>query len=102
VLDENEESMARLKMVVDEWKRDQIEEAALDLIESATQGSTAHWKVGSPEPCVSPHGPETSNPTFRNFNMWLREYLAHHHPSYTVRFEDEIKVDSNVSGSFAD
>jgi hypothetical protein len=93
-LDENEESMARLKMAIDEWRQSQTEIEELDLIDSA-HDSAAHWKLGSQESRVSPHSLETSmasSPAFRSFNMRLREYLAHHHPSHAVQFEDEIKV----------
>ncbi|KAJ7269664.1 hypothetical protein C8J57DRAFT_318118 [Mycena rebaudengoi] len=57
--------------------------------------STAHWSLGSPDRHVSVHRIETEkrgNPSFRNFNMRLREYIGHHHPSRSVRFEQDIKI----------
>jgi hypothetical protein len=51
---------------------------------------------------ISCHGLESSktgDAAFRNFNLRLREYLAHHHPLHAVRFEDEIKVNFVMSGS---
>jgi hypothetical protein len=102
VLDENEETMARLKMAVDEWRRGQVEVVELDLISSATLDSGAHWTLGAPDSQISSHGLESSktgDAAFRNFNLRLREYLAHHHPLHAVRFEDEIKVNSVMSAS---
>ncbi|KAJ6601689.1 hypothetical protein DFH09DRAFT_1480656, partial [Mycena vulgaris] len=57
--------------------------------------SIAHWKLGSPDRTVSVHRIEAEKrgtPVFRNFNARLREYIARHHPSHSVRLEQEIKV----------
>ncbi|KAJ7263308.1 hypothetical protein C8J57DRAFT_1070690 [Mycena rebaudengoi] len=79
--DENEEAMARIKMAVDEWLKNQEDS---DIVDSerelmAQSVSTAHWSLGSPDRHVSVHRIETEkrgNPSFRNFNMRLREYIG--------------------------
>ncbi|KAJ7672087.1 hypothetical protein B0H17DRAFT_1141248 [Mycena rosella] len=97
--DENEEPMARIKMAVDEWLKNQtdsdIDASERELITSLV--STAHWKLGSPDRTVSVHRIEAEkrgNPVFRNFNARLREYIARHHPSHSVRLEQEIEIEA--------
>jgi hypothetical protein len=95
--DENEEAMARIKMAIDEWQKTQedseIDDSECELITKSV--STAHWTLGSPDRRVSIHRIEAEKPgdrSFRNFNVRLREYVARHHPTESVRFEQEIKV----------
>ncbi|KAJ7619024.1 hypothetical protein B0H17DRAFT_1219832 [Mycena rosella] len=79
--DENEEPMARIKMAVDEWLKNQTD-SDIDASEHRT---------------VSVHRIEAEkrgNPVFRNFNARLREYIARHHPSHSVRLEQEIEIEA--------
>jgi hypothetical protein len=95
ILDENEETMARLDMQVELWHRSQEEDSDLNLIPSSDPDGANHWKLGSADPRITPHRLEmkhTSNRSFRNFDMRLREYLAYHHPAFSVRPEDNIEV----------
>ncbi|KAJ7808967.1 hypothetical protein B0H14DRAFT_2380110 [Mycena olivaceomarginata] len=87
IIDENEETMARLDMQVEMWQKSQGKQED-ELIPSADPQLSAHWTLGSPDSRVSPTRLERTkndDPLFRNFNMQLREYLARHHPSYPVR-----------------
>ncbi|KAK7029233.1 hypothetical protein R3P38DRAFT_2516976, partial [Favolaschia claudopus] len=84
LIDENEEAMARLDMQVTAWKKSQ-EEAGDELVPSPEPQSTAHWSLGAPGKRTSPmslESKEKNNKLFRDFNMNLRQYLAHHHPSH--------------------
>jgi hypothetical protein len=83
-------------MAVDEWLQRQkdpdIDDSERELI---TPLVTAHWRLGSPDRSVSVRRIEVEkrgNLSFRNFDMRLREYIARHHPSHSVRLEQEIKV----------
>jgi hypothetical protein len=92
IIDENEETMARLDMQVEMWQKSQGKQED-ELIPSADP--QAHWTLGSPDSRVSPTRLERTkndDPLFRNFNMQLREYLARHHPSYPVRVEEDLEV----------
>ncbi|KAJ7115714.1 hypothetical protein C8R44DRAFT_709074 [Mycena epipterygia] len=91
VQDEREEAMARIKMAIDEWRQSQtdtdLEESELATI-PGTSASSGHWKLGSPAPLVSVHRLEaerTNDPVFRDFNMRLREYIAHYHPTSQIQ-----------------
>ncbi|KAJ7083821.1 hypothetical protein C8R43DRAFT_1115465 [Mycena crocata] len=98
--DKNEEAMARIKMAV--WQQSQtdsdIDDSECELV--AQPVSTAHWTLGAPDRPISAHRIEAEkrgNGSFRNFNIRLREYIAHHHPSHWVRLEQEIKANFNSS-----
>jgi hypothetical protein len=94
-MDENEETMARLDMRVNEWQKSQ-EADELDPVLSA-HAPTAHWRLGSPDPRTTSIRLETlhrGKPLYRNFNMHLREYLALSHPNYLVTDEENV----NASG----
>ncbi|KAK7059317.1 hypothetical protein R3P38DRAFT_2495841, partial [Favolaschia claudopus] len=93
LIDENEETMARLDMHVDTWKKSQKVED--ELIPSPNPASRDHWSLGAPDKRISPYALESKehkNPLFRNFNMKLREYLARHHPSHSIRLEDDLEI----------
>ncbi|KAJ7204541.1 hypothetical protein C8J57DRAFT_1100775 [Mycena rebaudengoi] len=94
--DENEEALARIKMAVDEWLKSQedsdIDDSERELITQSV--STAHWSLGSPDRHISVHRIEADNrgdSSFRNFNMRLREYIAHHHPSVVLLTPAQIQ-----------
>ncbi|KAF7371552.1 hypothetical protein MVEN_00010200 [Mycena venus] len=98
ILDENEETMARLDMQVELWRRSHEEDSNLNLIPSSNPDGANHWKLGSADSRVTPHVHRlemkyTSNQLFRNFDMRLREYLAYHHPAFSVRPEDNIEIE---------
>ncbi|KAJ6551138.1 hypothetical protein B0H19DRAFT_1263828 [Mycena capillaripes] len=97
ILDESEETMARLDMQVETWRRSQAENEndKLDLISPADSNLSAHWTLGSPNSRVSPRQlewTEEHNPLFRNFSQRLREYLALHHPSQMVHPDEDIEI----------
>jgi hypothetical protein len=88
-------------MAVDEWRRHQqdtdLEDSERIIIPAASERSSGHWTLGSPEPRVSAHRLEAeqkSDPAFRDFNMRLREYIARHHPMHQIRLEQQIQVSS--------
>ncbi|KAJ7092345.1 hypothetical protein B0H15DRAFT_905706 [Mycena belliarum] len=88
--DEKEEAMARIQMAVDEWVKSQkdsdIDESERELIPQLV--STAHWTLGSADRTVSVRRIEAEkrgDPSFRNFEMRLREYIARHHPTHSIK-----------------
>ncbi|KAF7371709.1 hypothetical protein MVEN_00027400 [Mycena venus] len=96
--DENEEAMARIQMAINEWEQSHkdtdLDDSERKVISQPV--STAHWILGSSEHRISLHHFESKkrgDPAFRNFNVRLREYIAQHHPSCSVRFEQEIKME---------
>ncbi|KAJ7181102.1 hypothetical protein C8R46DRAFT_885957 [Mycena filopes] len=85
--DEREEAMARVQMAIDKWRKSQVdtdlEDGERTVIPIPSDGSSGHWRLGSPGPRVSTQRLEAErkmDPAFRNFNMCLREYIAQHHP----------------------
>ncbi|KAJ7111336.1 hypothetical protein C8R44DRAFT_633102 [Mycena epipterygia] len=57
--------------------------------------SNSRWKLGSADPRITTVHIEVQNqhkPTFRDFNLKLREYLARHHPVHFVRPDQDIQV----------
>ncbi|KAJ7312982.1 hypothetical protein DFH08DRAFT_791258 [Mycena albidolilacea] len=93
-MDENEETIARLDMRVNEWQKSQ-EADELDPVLSA-HAPTAHWRLGSPDPRTTSIRLETlhrGKPLYRNFNMHLREYLALSHPNYLVTDEENVNIE---------
>ncbi|KAJ7675410.1 hypothetical protein B0H14DRAFT_3537110 [Mycena olivaceomarginata] len=93
VMDENEETMARLDMLVDLCRRNQEEDNELHLMQPAMD-STAHWRLGSPDSQVLSHCLDVSRDLlFHDFNFRLREYLANHHGSHLVSPQDDIKIE---------
>jgi L-ribulose-5-phosphate 3-epimerase UlaE len=96
IMDENEETMARLDMKVNEWQKSQEADEADPVLPAHT--ATAHWRLGSADARISSIRLETlyrSNPLFRDFNMRLREYLADHHPKHPVYDDQNILVSFN-------
>ena len=92
-MDENEETMARLDMIVNEWRKSQEEDENDPILPPPTRN--AHWRLGSADAQMSSIRIETLNrtdPLFRDFNMRLREYLANHHPNHPVCIEQDIQV----------
>ncbi|KAK6974605.1 hypothetical protein R3P38DRAFT_3132210 [Favolaschia claudopus] len=95
ILDENEETMARLDMAVNAWQESQAESEELKLIAGDDSDQEKHWKLGSPESPILPRRLEvlrSDNRLYHNFDMRLREYLASCHPASPIRLEDDIKI----------
>ncbi|KAJ7817727.1 hypothetical protein B0H13DRAFT_1662465 [Mycena leptocephala] len=94
VMDENEETMARIQMEVDKWLKSQEEDEQDPVLVSS---NAAHWQLGSADPRITTVRMEAvhrSDPSFRDFNLKLREYLAYHHPSHFVRPDQDIQIES--------
>jgi hypothetical protein len=94
-MDENEETMARIQMVVDQWRKSQEEDEEDPVLVSSNANSHAHWQLGSADPritIVRMEAVHQRNPAFRDFNLKLREYLARHYPSHFVRPDQDIHV----------
>ncbi|KAJ7642628.1 hypothetical protein DFH06DRAFT_1097369 [Mycena polygramma] len=97
VMDENEETMARIQMAVDDWHKSQEQDEKDPILKPSTTQSSVHWRLGSAERRVTTVRMEAangSNPVFRDFNWRLREYLAQHHPSHFVRPDQDIQVEA--------
>ncbi|KAK7016055.1 hypothetical protein R3P38DRAFT_3321527 [Favolaschia claudopus] len=76
------------------WQQSQ-EDAGDDLIAPPTPQSFVHWSLGAAERRISPMSLESkqgNNPLFRNFNMNLRQYLAHHHPAHPLRMKQDLEI----------
>ncbi|KAJ7777849.1 hypothetical protein DFH07DRAFT_730860 [Mycena maculata] len=96
IMDENEETMARIQMVVDEWLKNQEEDEKEQILGPSNTESPGHWKLGSPDPRITTIRIETVNQgnlLFRDFNLKLREYLARYHPSHVVRPDQDIQIE---------
>ncbi|KAJ7215380.1 hypothetical protein GGX14DRAFT_608176 [Mycena pura] len=92
IMDENEETMARLDMKVDEWRKSQEDDEKDPVLPHAV---TSHWKLGSADARMTSTRVETvnrSNSLYRDFNMRLREYLAEYHPNHPVHEDQNIEV----------
>lgn len=103
MMDENEETMARIQMAVDEWLKSREEDEKDQVLGPSNAESPAHWKLGSADPRITSvriEAKNQSNPSFRHFNQKLREYLARHYPAYVVRPDQDIQVCSTCSCSF--
>ncbi|KAJ7095549.1 hypothetical protein C8R44DRAFT_644930 [Mycena epipterygia] len=97
IMDENEETMARIQMAVDEWLESREEDEKDQVLGPSNAGSPAHWKLGSADPRVTSVRIEAKNQinsSFRDFNQKLREYLARHHPAYVVRPDQDIQIEA--------
>ncbi|KAJ7511936.1 hypothetical protein B0H11DRAFT_2268883 [Mycena galericulata] len=96
VMDENEEAMARIQMAVDDWHKNQEQDEQDPILGSSNANASVHWQLGSADPRVTTvrmEAAEQRNPLFRDFNLKLREYLAHHHPSHFVRPDQDIQIE---------
>ncbi|KAJ6549454.1 hypothetical protein B0H10DRAFT_1969048 [Mycena sp. CBHHK59/15] len=94
IMDENEETMARLDMKVNEWRKSQEEDETDPILPSHT--SMAHWRLGSADAQMTTTRFETcncSNLLYRDFNMRLREYLTGYHPNYPVCDDENIQIE---------
>ncbi|KAJ6534560.1 hypothetical protein B0H10DRAFT_1935182 [Mycena sp. CBHHK59/15] len=83
MMDENEETMARMQMAVDEWSKSREEDEKDQVLGPSNIESPGHWQLGSADSRITTVRMEAancSNPAFRDFNLKLREYLAGHHP----------------------
>ncbi|KAJ7142272.1 hypothetical protein C8R44DRAFT_865629 [Mycena epipterygia] len=92
VMDENEETMARLDMKVNEWRKSQEEDETDPVLPSQT--TTAHWKIGSADARMTSTRIETvnrSNTLYCDLNTHLREYLVEHHPNHPVCYDEDIQ-----------
>lgn len=93
IMDENEETMARLDMKVNEWKESQEEDEADPILPFTN--TTAHWRLGSPDSVSTSIRLETlhrSDPLYRDFNFRLREYLAGSHPNLQDSDDQNIQA----------
>ncbi|KAJ7214959.1 hypothetical protein GGX14DRAFT_359868, partial [Mycena pura] len=98
IMDENEETMARLDMLVEMWQKSQAEaeaDAERDKDSTLSLGSESRgrWQLGSPEPRMTTvrfEATNRDNPACRDFNMRLREYLARYQPRHPVDLETDI------------
>ncbi|KAJ7472475.1 hypothetical protein FB451DRAFT_1469161 [Mycena latifolia] len=96
IMDENEETMARIQMAVDGWLKSQEEDEQDPVLGPSNIESPAHWKLGSADPQITTvrlGAVGQSNPSFRDFNLMLREYLARHHPSHVVHPDQDIQIE---------
>ncbi|KAJ7112812.1 hypothetical protein C8R43DRAFT_1078728 [Mycena crocata] len=94
IMDENEETMARLDMKVNEWRTSQEEDETDPILPS--HAATAHWRLGSSDVRMSSIRIETlhrSDSLYRDFNLRLREYLASHHSTHPVHNEQDIQIE---------
>ncbi|KAJ7142518.1 hypothetical protein C8R44DRAFT_603110 [Mycena epipterygia] len=94
IMDENEETMARLDMKVNEWRKSQEEDETDPVLPS--HAATAHWRLGSADARMTSTRIETlnrGNVLYRDFNMHLREYLAEHHPNHPVSYDEDIQLE---------
>jgi hypothetical protein len=93
--------MAHIKMTIEEWMQSQedsdVEKSERELITPVAPNThllIGHWDlqiVPFPFTGAKPIDRQ-GDPSFRNFNIRLLEYIARHHTSESVRFEQEIKV----------
>jgi hypothetical protein len=65
-------------------------------------GHSPHWVFGSPEKPVNSHILETDmcaqgNPSFKEFNERLRDFLSMCLPDEAIRYEDPILVSLNLN-----
>ncbi|KAJ7441186.1 hypothetical protein B0H11DRAFT_1933124 [Mycena galericulata] len=93
-MDENEETMARLDMKVNEWQKSQEEDETDPVLPS--YAATAHWRLGSADAQMTSTRIETtnrSNSLYRDFNIRLREYLAEYHPNHPVCDDENIQIE---------
>ncbi|KAJ7093808.1 hypothetical protein C8R44DRAFT_989899 [Mycena epipterygia] len=79
IMDENEETMARIQMAVDEWLESREED------EKETDPRVTSVRI---------EAKNQINSTFRDFNQKLREYLARHHLAYVVRPDQDIQIEA--------
>ncbi|KAJ7450175.1 hypothetical protein FB451DRAFT_1052385 [Mycena latifolia] len=96
VMDENEETMARIQMAVNEWLKSQEEDENDPILGASNPESPSPWKLGSADPQITTIRLEAlkqQDPSFRDINSRLREYLARHHPSYFVRPDQDIQIE---------
>jgi L-ribulose-5-phosphate 3-epimerase UlaE len=93
IMDENEETMSRLDIKVNnEWRKSQEDETDPIL---PSHAATAHWTLGSADARMTSTRMETVNRStslYHDFNMRLREYLAEHHPKHLVCDDENIQV----------
>ncbi|KAJ7745564.1 hypothetical protein DFH07DRAFT_748846 [Mycena maculata] len=76
MMDENEETMARIQMAVNEWFKSREDDEKDQVLGPSNAESPAHWKLGSADPrimSVRMEAKNQSNPSFRDFNQKLRE-----------------------------
>jgi ABC-type sugar transport system ATPase subunit len=94
IMDENEETMSRLDMKVNnEWRKSQEEDETDPILPS--HAATAHWTLGTAYARMTSTRMETvnrSNSLYHDFNMRLREYLPEHHPKHPVCDDENIQV----------
>ncbi|KAJ7786896.1 hypothetical protein B0H14DRAFT_2630011 [Mycena olivaceomarginata] len=94
IMDENEETMARLDMIVNEWRQSQEDDETSPVLSCHT--ATDHWQLGSADAQMSSIHLETlyrDNTLFRDFNARLREYLASCHPKHPVYDDKNIQIE---------
>ncbi|KAJ7885057.1 hypothetical protein B0H14DRAFT_2564024 [Mycena olivaceomarginata] len=94
IMDKNEETMARLDMIVNEWRQSQEDDETSPVL--SCHAATDHWRLGSADDRMSSIRLETlyrNNTLFRDFNTRLREYLASCHPKHPVYDDENIQIE---------
>lgn len=109
-IDGRQEAIAKIRMAIDTdvATRARIDaeaaeagistEAALDNVNGH---ESPHWIFGSPEKPINSHILETDmcaqgNPSFKEFNERLRDFLSLCLPDEAIRYEDPILVSLNT------
>ncbi|KAJ7842906.1 hypothetical protein B0H13DRAFT_1909633 [Mycena leptocephala] len=98
IMDENEETMARIQMAVDQWRKSQEEDEEDPVLMSSNANSHAHWQLGSADPRITTVRMEAvhqRNPAFPRlqFESFVGN-LARHYPSHFVRPDQDIHIES--------
>jgi ABC-type oligopeptide transport system substrate-binding subunit len=96
IMDKNEETMAQLNMIVNEWRQSQEDDETSPVL--SCHATTDHWKIGSADAQMSSICLETlyrDNTLFRDFNARLQEYLASCHPKHPMYYDQNIQVSLN-------
>ncbi len=111
-IDEKQEAIAKIRMAVDTDVAACARINAESEVDTETvhmsvwglwaapdnvNGHSPHWKFGSPEKPINSHTLEVdmcaqSNPSFKEFDEWLRDFLSMCLPDEAIRYEDPILV----------
>jgi hypothetical protein len=118
-IDEKQEAIAKIRMAIDddvaaharieaEATEAGISTKAVDMSVWAApdnvNGHSPHWIFGSPEKPIDSRILETDmcaqgNPSFKEFNVRLRDFLSLCLPDEAIRYEDPILVSLNTHSS---
>ncbi|KAJ6583155.1 hypothetical protein DFH09DRAFT_1076308 [Mycena vulgaris] len=107
MMDENEETMARIQMAVNEWLKSREEDEKDQILRLSNAESPAHWKLGSADPRITSvriEAKNQSNLSFRDFNQKLCEYLTRTYRLKHARFymsTINLKLIGSLHGIFS-